>query len=146
MLLTGKHHRVWEEHSISNSVHLVAFGFLVPIFFVSVGLNTSIVSAFSNLDITLSLILIALIGTVVGSMIGVVLSKGSLKEGLLVGFGVSPKGDTELVLATLALQVGIIKNDIFSAIVIMAMITTLLSPIAFRILIKKYRNILNVKN
>ena len=146
MLLIGKHKKPWEEHSITHSIHIVAFGFLVPLFFVSVGLNTNLDLIFNNLNLSFAFLLIALFGTVIGSVIGVRLSKGSFKEGLIVGFGVSPKGDTELILATLALSAGVFTQTIFSAIIFMAVLTTLFSPIIFRILIKKYSYLLNVRH
>ncbi len=145
MLLQGKHRKPWEEHSITHSIHLVAFGLLVPLFFISAGINTDLSLIFDNLNLSLAFILIALLGTVLGSAIGVVLSKDSWREGLIVGFGVSPKGDTELVLATLAVTSGLFSQVIFSSIIFMAMITTFISPIVFRILIKKYRSTLDLK-
>ena len=135
-LFTGRHKKPWEEHRIARAVHIIAFGFLVPIFFVLVGLNTDLNAVFSNLGLSVTLILIALIGTIGGSIIGVMLSKGSFKEGLAVGLGVSPKGDVELVLATLALQNSIINNEIYSAIIFMAFIVTFITSIAFRYLAK----------
>lgn len=146
MLLTGKHRKPWEEHSITNSIHIVSFGLLVPLFFVSVGLKTNLGLILDNIGLSLMFILIALFGTVLGSIIGVKLSKGRLEEGLIVGFGVSPKGDTELILATLALSAGIFNQVIFSSIVLMALVTTLISPIIFRALIKKYKFYLNAKH
>jgi len=146
MLLTGKHKRPWEEHSITHSIHIVAFGLFVPLFFISVGLNFDLNLIFKNINLSLMFVLIGLLGGVVGSIIGVLLSKGSFNEGLIVGFGVSPKGDTELVLATIALTAGLFDQTIFSSIIFMALITTLISPIMFRILIRKYHHYLNLKN
>jgi len=145
ILLTGKHRKPWEEHSITDSIHVVAFGLLVPLFFISVGLNTSLDLIFNNFGLGLVFIIIALFGTVLGSVFGVILSKGSVREGLIVGFGVTPKGDTEIILATLALEAGLFTQTIFSSIIFMAIVTTLISPIVFRYLTKKYYYILNKK-
>ena len=73
-----------------------------------------------------------------GTIIGVLLSKGTLTEGLIVGFGVIPKGDTELVIATLALNSGIISIGVFTAIITVALVSTFIAPIIFKLLIKKY--------
>ncbi len=131
-------HGLFEEHNVAKIMHTMAFGFLVPIFFVWVGLNTNLASMFNNIGFSLVLTLIAIIGTVGGALIAVLLTKGSFIEGLLVGWGVNPKGDVELVIVTLALQNYLITIDIYSAIILMALITTIVSPIIFRYLIKKY--------
>jgi Kef-type K+ transport system membrane component KefB len=64
--------------------------------------------------------------------------KGTLKEGFVVGWGLLPKGDVELVIATVALAQGLITENIFSALILVALFTTLLAPIVFRHLMKHY--------
>ncbi len=139
VLLTGKHKKPWEEHNISKAIHIVSFGFLVPIFFAWVGMNTDITAIIHSWDLILILLSIALVGTVGGSMIGVLLHKGGgWKEGLIVGWGVAPKGDVELVIATIALTQSLISENVFSSLILMALFTTLLAPIMFRWLLRKY--------
>lgn len=135
----------WEEHDIAKSVHVVAFGFLIPLFFVSVGLRTDLSSILSNLYLIVLFLIIAFIGTIGGTVLAVILNNGTLKEGLLLGFGLSPKGDIELIIITLALQYGIINQPIFSSLVITSLITTVISTILFKKLVLKYHLSKNVK-
>ncbi|MEK6835901.1 MAG: cation:proton antiporter, partial [Nanoarchaeota archaeon] len=146
ILLTGKHPKPWEEHSIAKSVHLISFGFLVPIFFVSAGLRTDLFSITSNINLAIIFLAIALLGTLGGSILGVMLSKGSFKEGLTVGFGISSRGDIEIVISSLALQAGLFTIAMYSSIILMSFLTTLISPIMFRYLSRKYSYVLNVKH
>ena len=71
-------------------------------------------------------------------VLGVILSKGSLIEGLIVGWALTPKGDTELVIATIAYTSKIIDINIYSAIITVALLSTFISPIVFKYLIRKY--------
>jgi Kef-type K+ transport system membrane component KefB len=48
ILLTGKRQKPWEEHNIAKAIHIVSFGFLVPIFFAWVGLNTDITAVITQ--------------------------------------------------------------------------------------------------
>ena len=137
-LLKDKMHRVWEEHSIAQSIHTISFGFLVPIFFVWVGLNTHINAVFEQFWLILLFVLIDIVGTIIGTMIGVKLSGGKWFEGYTLGWGIIPKGDTELIMATIALDTGIINDQIFALIVMMAFITTIIGPIMFKYTLKKY--------
>lgn len=125
----------WEEHDIARSIHIVAFGFLIPLFFVWVGLNTDISTISANIFFVMILITIALLGTVGGTTIAVMLNKGTFREGLMIGWGLTPKGDVELGIATLALTAGIITPAIFTALVVMALFTTLISPLVFKYLV-----------
>ncbi|MEK6984402.1 MAG: cation:proton antiporter [Nanoarchaeota archaeon] len=137
-LLSGTERKPWRKNEISHSIHIISFGFLIPLFFVNVGLNTSIVSIPSNILLVSVLLGIDILGTLVGTVIGVILSKGTLAEGLIIGFGVMPKGDTEVVIATLALNNGLISVDVFTIIIAVALLSTFLAPIIFKLLIKKY--------
>lgn len=131
----------WEEHDIARSIHIIAFGFLIPLFFVWVGLNTNIASIVTNLWFIILLVVIATVGTVGGTIIATLLDKGSFSEGMLLGWGLNPKGDIELILATLALQAGIITTGIFTALVMMSLLTMLISPIIFRRLVYAYHKV-----
>src|SRR3989344_3771876 len=130
----------WEEHDIARSVHLIAFGFLIPLFFVMVGLKVDLTLFKQEFWFILLLFLISIVGTVGGSLLAVLLSKGTFKEGLTLGFGLTPKGDVELVIATLALNNGIITLNIFTALVMMSLLTSIAAQMFFRYLVMKNRS------
>ncbi len=125
----------WEEHDIARSIHILSFGFLIPLFFVWVGLNTDLGTISANAFFVVILIIIALLGTVGGTTLAVLRNGGSFREGMMIGWGLTPKGDVELGIATLALTAGIITPAIFTALVVMALFTTLISPMMFKYLV-----------
>ena len=127
----------WEEHDIARSVHIIAFGFLIPLFYVWVGLNTELGSIITEWLFVAVLLAIALVGTVGGSAIAVLLRGGSLREGTILGWGLVPKGDVELTIATLALNAGILTPILFTSLVLMSLLTTIISPIMFKYLVLK---------
>jgi len=135
-VLKTDQHRPWELHEITRSVHDLGFGFLVPFFFLWIGLNTDIMAIFSNLNFSLAITMVAVIGTVLGTMLGYYLITKDWKRGWLVGWAMNSKGDTELIMANLALSAGIINSQIFSSLIFMAIISTILSPIVFRYYMK----------
>ncbi|HLD00998.1 MAG TPA: cation:proton antiporter [Candidatus Nanoarchaeia archaeon] len=135
----------WEEHDIANSVHLFSFGFLIPLFFVWVGMNADLTLIGSQIGFILLLLVISIVGTVGGSLIAVLLSGGQWREGWIVGWGLTPKGDIELVIAALALSSGIISTGIFTSLVITAFLTTVISSIMFKKLLGKTKSKLKGK-
>ena len=130
-------HRPWAAHHISRHIHSIAFGFLVPIFFVHVGIQTDITAIWKNINFGIIITAIAITGTVVGTAIGYYISTRLWKEGILLGWALNSKGDTELVIASMALNAGIINPDIYSSLIFMAVVSTLVSPFIFRHLLRR---------
>ncbi|MDP3918318.1 MAG: cation:proton antiporter [Nanoarchaeota archaeon] len=128
----------WEQHDIAKSTHIIAFGFLIPLFFVFVGVNTAINLILPNLMWIALFICIATVGTVGGTILAVKLNKGSFKEGMLLGWGLNPKGDIELAIIAMALNFSIITQSIYTSLVVMVLFTTIISPVIFKYLVKKY--------
>jgi len=120
-------------------------GFLAPIFFVSVGFSLDF-SAVSQVPVfVISLTLLALASKVIGSGFPAYWTGFSKRESVLVGVGMSGRGAVELIVAGIALEAGLflqpttpdpIVQGLFSTIVIMAIVTTVTTPIALRLLWK----------
>jgi Kef-type K+ transport system membrane component KefB len=118
-------------------------GFLAPIFFVSVGFHLDFSSVAQVPGFVLVLTGLALASKLIGSGIPAYWAGFSRRESLLVGVGMSGRGAVELVIAGVALDAGLflhpeppgpIVGSLFSAIVIMAIVTTVATPIALRML------------
>jgi Kef-type K+ transport system membrane component KefB len=135
----AKHHKPWEASHISHSVHTIAFGFLVPLFFIRAGMMTNLALIWQNIGFSITIAIIAITGTVLGCAIAHRIAGSRWKEGFLLGWALNSKGDTEIALATLALEAGIINSEIFSSLIFMAVISTLVSPLVFRSLLKHTR-------
>ena len=113
-----------------------SFGFFGPLFFAWVGFSV----AFSGqvLSLFLPLIIIAAFsGKLIGGFSGAKISGLNLKSSFIVGIGMNGRAAVELVVAQVALDGKIITRDIFSAIVLMAVFSALLTPIMLRYTIKR---------
>ena len=116
-------------------------GFLAPIFFVSVGLHLDF-SALSSIPMFVAtLIIVALFSKVVGAGLPAYWVGLSKTESMMVGVGMSGRGAVELIVAGVALQAGLflqpsppppIVSGLYSSIVIMALVTTVLTPLLLR--------------
>ena len=105
-----------------------------PVFFASLGLRVDFAKAF-DLRLCVLVFLIASVAKVVGCTLGA--RGGGLKwrESAAVGFGLNARGAMEIILALLALEAGLIKDELFVALVVMALGTSLLSgPVMKRLL------------
>lgn len=107
-------------------VHQFVTNIFAPLFFVSIGLRVNFISHFDPLLITI-IIVLAFIGKVVGCGLGSYWGGMSRRDSLAIGFGMNSRGAMEIILGLLALQFGLIQEKVFVALVIMALITSLLS-------------------
>lgn len=120
---------------VHHMLEAIALGVFAPIFFAVAGLKVNIINLLDPLLIAIALlvIFIASAGKVVGTYIG-----GRFVGGrdhwtaLSFGAGLNARGAMEIVIATIGLQLGILSQDMFSIIVIMAMATSLMAPPALR--------------
>jgi len=120
-------------------------GFLAPIFFVSVGFHLDFSTVAQVPAFVIALTLLALASKVIGSGFPAYWAGFSKRESVLVGVGMSGRGAVELIIAGVALEAGLfsqptqpdaIVQSLFSSIVVMAIVTTVVTPIVLRLLWK----------
>jgi Kef-type K+ transport system membrane component KefB len=111
----------------------LAYGFLVPIFFASIGLQTDarVISAHSLLFVVL-VCLVAIISKIVGCGIGARLGGVPRREALQIGIGMVSRGEVGLIVASVGIAAGIIGQELFAATVVMVLVTTLVTPLLLR--------------
>lgn len=119
----------WEEHDIARSIHIVGFGFFIPIFFVWIGLQTT--PTFESAELSLILLVLTTAGILFSTILGGKISGLHLRESFTLGWGLLAKGDIGFVLSALALELAIITPSVFSALIIMSLLATLISPLMF---------------
>ena len=128
-----------------NVIKLIAMGFVVPFFFVNVGLTFDIYTFLGNIPMILVTLVIATLGKIVGTLIVKPVSSLSWKQLYYIGWGMNSRGAAELVIALIAVQYGLISPEIFSALVSMSLITTLILPPMLARGIKKNPGIMDAK-
>lgn len=126
------------KERIENGISAIAYGFFVPIFFVNVGLSAN-ARELSGESIVLLVVMtvVAVVGKVLGAGLGASLSGFSRRESLQLGVGMMSRGEVGLIVASVGVAQGLIRQDIFSAVVGVVILTTLLTPPALRALFRK---------
>lgn len=126
---------------VKNRVSGITTGFLAPVFFASIGMRLDL-SAVGTIPLFLILLVVAaVLGKMLGAGLPALWMTRSWKEASIVGFGMNARGAVELIIADIALRQGLFSQpdpappiiaSLFSAVVIMAVVTTLLTPIGMR--------------
>lgn len=112
----------------------VTFFFAAPLYFVSVGQKANFAEHF-DLTVVLVVLVVACLGKILGAGLGAWLGGMRPREALAIGFGMNARGAMEMILASVALDYGLIDERIFVALIVTALVTSLMSgPVMMRLL------------
>lgn len=108
-------------------------GLLLPMFFVNSGLNTRIqlLGTFEMLGVTLLVLAAAILGKGVACGVAAWWTGASRQDAWAIGALMNARGLMELILLNIGLQRGVITQTLFTMLVLMAIITTLMAVPAF---------------
>lgn len=125
--------RTPQKAQIDRGLQGLAYGFFVPIFFVSIGLQTDVRSlSGGGVLFTVLLCLVAVLGKVLGCGLGARLGGFSARESLQIGVGMVSRGEVGLIVASVGIAAGVISQDLFAITVVMVLATTLVTPLLLR--------------
>jgi Kef-type K+ transport system membrane component KefB/mannitol/fructose-specific phosphotransferase system IIA component (Ntr-type) len=124
----------------SEHIHQIVTNVFAPLFFASIGLHTNFLTNFHP-GVTAVILGVACLGKVLGAGWGARLGGMDTRTALGVGLAMNARGAMEMILGILALQAGLIHEPMFVALVVMALVTSLISAPAIRTLIKGKKSI-----
>ena len=119
---------------INEQLRGLVTALFMPVFFSFAGLHADL-SVLKNPQLfllVLGLIAVASIGKFTGAFLGGALGRLTAKESLALACGMNARGSTEVIIASIGLSLGVISQDLFTMIVTMAVVTTLVMPPTLR--------------
>jgi len=110
--------------------------FLVPIFFVLTGMEVKLETLLDPLVVllTLAITAVALVGKIVSGLVAGPVNKG------IIGWGMVPRGEVGLIFAATGRAMGVVSDEVFSMLVLVIMLTTILPPPILNFLLKRQDN------
>ena len=138
VILHDGYFRHWgetEKHQISIKDLIAPLEtILVPIFFVLMGIQVKL-EMFLDVNVILIALLLVAIAIIGKLLSGLGAGKGCNR--LAIGIGMMPRGEVGLIFASLGKSLGVISDSLFSSIIIMVVVTTLITPPLLKISIKR---------
>jgi Kef-type K+ transport system membrane component KefB len=115
-------------HALIERIEHVAVLVLMPVFFALAGLNTTS-DAFVGTGLgSLGLILaVAIVGKIAGGVIGARVCRYSWRESFAVGSLMNARGLMELIVMKVGLDIGVIGQQMFTMLLVMALVTTVMT-------------------
>ncbi len=117
---------------LKRTLEPLVTNFMLPLFFVYSGLNTSLnlINSWLLWGLATLILIAAIFGKGVACWLAALLNKEPQREALAIGSLMNARGLMELILLNIGLQQGVISQTLFSMLVLMAIVTTLIaSPI-----------------
>ena len=130
MLVGRTEMREWVHDGASK----LGYAFFIPIFFVYIGIEADFHNVLHiSLPFLLSLLGIAIATKILGCGSGALLCRFQPQEALTVGVGMVSRGEVALITATIGLQAGLITPSLFSVVILIALVTTLVTPLLLKL-------------
>ena len=123
-------------HKIEHTI-IPLMWVLTPMFFVYVGLQLNLKAIdFTSAkfwELSLLILLVAIVGKVFAGFV----VKGSLRERLLIGFSMLPRGEVGLIFAEFGRQAKLYDDTLYAVVIFVVAITTLTAPIVLKLLARQ---------
>ena len=115
---------------IDSQLRGLIVALFMPVFFALAGLTTDLgaLARPEFLALTVGLIVLASAGKFLGAFLGGRIGGLTYAESFAVGCGMNARGSTEIIVASIGLSIGALDERLFTAIVAMAVVTTMAMP------------------
>ena len=130
------------RHEVNEGIGYIAYAFLVPIFFVDVGLETDLrVFPLSALPFALTILFIAVFSKVAGCGFGALVGGFTPIQSFRLSVCMISRGEVGLIIASLGVTAGVFHTSdaLFGSLFLVILVTTLLTPILVRVVFDNHR-------
>lgn len=119
---------------VHDGLSKLGYAFFIPIFFVYVGIEANF-NSIGQIAVfpLLAFIGMALITKILGCGGGALLCRFRPHEALVVGVGMISRGEVALITATIGLQAKLINTSLFSVVILITLVTTLVTPLLLKL-------------
>jgi Kef-type K+ transport system membrane component KefB len=121
------------KSDIDRGIHPLTYSMLVPVFFISIGLQANGRALGEHVAFTTWLVVVAILTKAAGCALFAGLFGFSRLESTRVGLGMISRGEVGLIVAGYGLANGLIGPDGFSAAVLVVLVTTMVTPPLLRL-------------
>lgn len=122
---------------VNSSVSAIGYSIFIPVFFADIGLSMTFASFFKDIWFIIAMTILAVLskfwaGKYSSEVFG--FSKG---EGNIVGAGMVSRGEVALIVAQIGITHHLFPEDIYSSLILVIIVTTVISPFILNHYIKK---------
>lgn len=123
---------------INTKAHISTYMIFAPVFFVGIGLKTTF-SAMNGKFLLFSLcfVIVALLTKIIGCGFMAKLCRFNWSDSLKIGVGMMTRGEVALIVAQKCLSVGMISSEYFTAVILLIISSSVMTPIILKFLFSR---------
>ena len=123
---------------VERRVDISNYTLFAPVFFASIGLKTDISGLTPEILLfSVCFVVIALVTKIIGCGLAAKLCRFSWGDSLKVGVGMMTRGEVALIVAQKGLEVGVVDPVYFTAVILLIVVSSVLTPLALKVLFTK---------
>lgn len=134
------------HHTVYKQLNYLSYFIFSPIFFASIGMQTTL-SSFNKTTIFFTILLF--IGAALSKFISCSLTSKVIGYNFLdssrIGVGMISRGEVSLIIVNIGIANGVLKESLVSPIIIVVILTTVITPILLSILYKDKKSPMTIK-
>ena len=131
-----------EERKMAHHLKILSFAFIVPFFFINIGLNFNALDLVKFPVLFAAILVAAIAAKILGSMTARWYSDLTTPQTMLIGWGMNTRGAVELVIAEIARLNNLIPLEVYSAIIGLVVVSTVIFPFILRYYVRRYPSIM----
>lgn len=123
---------------INTKAHISTYMIFAPVFFVGIGLKTTFDSMNGKLLLfCVAFVAVALLSKIIGCGLMAKICRFNWNDSLKIGVGMMTRGEVALIVAQKCLSAGMIGAEFFTAVILLIICSSVLTPIVLKILFNK---------
>ena len=120
-----------------HKLHTIGYGIFIPIFFISIGISTdfsTVTTSVAAVGLVSAVVFGSVISKFVSGYLAGIWSGFSRNEAAFIGFATVPQLSTSLAVVVTATALDLVPVTLLSAIVVLSMVSTVIAPMAMRLI------------
>jgi Kef-type K+ transport system membrane component KefB len=127
------------RHLVNTGISQVGKTLFIDFFFIGIGLTLHLKELSIKPLFLILFVILAIISKFFGSAFGARLAKFDTTRSSRIGFGMIPRGEVALIMASMGISRDLVSVDVLSATVLMVIISSLAAPFLIRYSYTKFR-------
>lgn len=116
------------KHEVDASIQPIGYAIFIPVFFVSIGLNMTLIGFIKDWWLIILLTIIAILTKLIGAGLGAKMMRFDNDDAYIVGAGMISRGEMALIIAQIGYEAKLMSSTYYSAIIATIILTTVIAP------------------
>ena len=129
---------IQDSEYIAEKMDINAYMLFGPVFFASIGLKTNIDNMNGEILVfAVAFVLVALVAKIIGCGLMAKICRFNMADSIKIGVGMMTRGEVALIVAQKGLSVGLLTSVYFTAVILLIIVSSIVTPIILKILYAK---------